>query len=312
MGEPRVSIALATFNGAKFLEVQLESLIRQTFPPIEIVVADDGSTDGTLEILGRYAAKIPLRIIATDGGHGPTRNFERAMKACRGEFVFFCDQDDFWHPYKIERMLREFDDETTVVFCDADLVNANLKPMGTTLWRRLHFNPPDFDPLEHFGSHTIAFGLTMAYRNSDQMRSLVFPIPMPFGHDNFTALIGASIGRVGLVPMALLDYRQHSAQVSGSLGKKSAVQRSISPTAVSFENLVDRLEGVSLGPSGSLLVRAMASKAKHLRERESLQEIPRFSRMKVIAEMALTGDYHRHSNGFRSVIKDAVSNVLAR
>lgn len=301
---PRVSIALATFNGAAFLDAQLESLNRQTYLPHEIVVADDGSSDDTMAMLHRYLTMMPIRIIATDGGHGPTRNFERAMRACHGDIVMCCDQDDVWHPYKIERMIREFDDTTTVVFCDANLVDAELRPLNNTLWKRLKFDASEFNVIDHLGNRTIAFGLTMAYRNSEQMRDLIFPIPMPFGHDNFVALIGAAVGCVALVPIPLLDYRQHSGQVSGSMGKRSPVQQSITPTAESFELFIQRLHGTELSPVGHQLVKAINHKSRHLRQREILKRSSQLRRFRGVVKMAGAGDYHRYSNGLRSVIRD--------
>ena len=306
----KVSVALATYNGATHLKTQLESLADQTHPPHELVVADDGSKDATLRVLETFEdeAPFPVRVVAQDGGQGPTRNFERAMHACDGDVVMCCDQDDRWHSSKIERILAVFSSTTTVAFCDANLVDPQLAPLGTTLWKRLGFTPSHFDATQHLAKQTIAFGLTMAYRNDDWIRDLLFPIPMPFGHDNFTALVCAAVGDVALVPNPLLDYRQHANQVSGTQGKKSAVQIAITPTAESFEQLVDRVPPEALTAEGQRLMQFCAAKATHMRQRDALANQPYRQRIPGIADLVRCGDYARFSNGWKSAVRDVIGD----
>lgn len=101
-----VSVALATFNGARYLEEQLDSLARQTLLPDELVACDDGSTDSTLAILHEFARRAPFRVDITvnPATLGYSRNFIATARRCRGELLFFCDQDDIWFPEKIETM----------------------------------------------------------------------------------------------------------------------------------------------------------------------------------------------------------------
>ena len=100
---PLVSIALCTYNGAGFIAEQLDTLITQTYAPIEIIAVDDSSTDETFNILMAYAAKYSqIKIYKNENNIGFAANFERAATLCDGELIALCDQDDLWHPQKIE------------------------------------------------------------------------------------------------------------------------------------------------------------------------------------------------------------------
>src|SRR5476649_2579474 len=94
---PLVSIALCTYNGARFLSQQLDTLVNQTYRPIEIIVVDDCSTDDTFAILTEYAGRYPnFKIYRNDVKLGFTANFEKAVKLCTGDLIALCDQDDLW------------------------------------------------------------------------------------------------------------------------------------------------------------------------------------------------------------------------
>jgi glycosyltransferase involved in cell wall biosynthesis len=105
-----VSIAMATFNGERFLAAQLSSLVSQTVKPLELVVCDDRSTDSTYTMLQAFAkeAPFPVRLFQNDANVGYRSNFARAGSLCRGSFIFFCDQDDIWRKDKIARVLEYF------------------------------------------------------------------------------------------------------------------------------------------------------------------------------------------------------------
>ena len=96
-GQKTVSIAMACFNGEKYLRQQLDSILAQTVSGWELVACDDASTDGTLAILEEYAARDPrIRVSGNAENLGFKKNFERALSLCRGDFVALSDQDDVW------------------------------------------------------------------------------------------------------------------------------------------------------------------------------------------------------------------------
>ncbi len=107
----KVSIVMCTFNGAKYVRQQLQTLLRQTYPIYEILVQDDGSTDQTMHILREFAAKHPhIRLTANNGPHGINNNFFSAMRRAQGTYIAISDQDDLWQPDKIERQMAAIGD----------------------------------------------------------------------------------------------------------------------------------------------------------------------------------------------------------
>lgn len=122
---------MATFNGAAYVGEQLASIAAQTVAPCEVIVGDDGSTDGTLEIVEAFAraAPMPVRLIRRPGRLGYAENFLQAAGSARGDLIAFSDQDDVWRPTKLERVTACFADPE-VMFCvhRARTVGPDLRP----------------------------------------------------------------------------------------------------------------------------------------------------------------------------------------
>jgi glycosyltransferase involved in cell wall biosynthesis len=131
----RISVAMCTFNGGRYLEEQLESIGAQTRPPCELVVCDDGSTDDTISILKRFEANapFPVRIVQNGTRMGSTRNFDQAIGMVRGELIALCDQDDRWLPHKLERLSNCLIENPFLggVFSDAELIDGEGQRVGT-------------------------------------------------------------------------------------------------------------------------------------------------------------------------------------
>jgi glycosyltransferase involved in cell wall biosynthesis len=132
----KVSIAMATYNGAAFVRAQLDSFVCQTRPPDELVVTDDGSADDTLDIVERFAreAPFPVHVHRNSQRLNYSRNFERAISLCTGDIIFLSDQDDVWFPEKIEAVLAEFERNPNkqVVVNDQLLTDAKLRHSDVT------------------------------------------------------------------------------------------------------------------------------------------------------------------------------------
>ena len=112
MSDRRVSIVMCTFNGEKYLAEQMDSLLGQTVVPSEIIVQDDGSTDGTMALLQDYAQANPvIKLFSNDGPHGVNSNFFSALRRASCDYIAICDQDDIWEPDKIEKQLAAIDDK---------------------------------------------------------------------------------------------------------------------------------------------------------------------------------------------------------
>ena len=133
---PTVSVALATYNGGAYLAEQLQSMAAQTVPIDELIVGDDGSTDATLEVLREFAATAPFPVRIEINAHnlGYGENFCRIIGRCSGKYIFLSDQDDRWHPDKVERCLGTFGKTGALAIVhDAALADAQLVPTGHTM-----------------------------------------------------------------------------------------------------------------------------------------------------------------------------------
>src|SRR4051812_29514296 len=111
---PLVSIIVCTYNGEQFLEEQLQSVVNQTYPNIEITISDDKSTDQTAAILKKYEEKNNIQVRYNEMNIGFLKNFELAVGMASGNYIAFCDQDDIWLPNKIERLLGAISDHSLV------------------------------------------------------------------------------------------------------------------------------------------------------------------------------------------------------
>ncbi|MBC7795807.1 MAG: glycosyltransferase family 2 protein, partial [Pyrinomonadaceae bacterium] len=185
---PTTSIALCTYNGAKFLDEQLESIARQTRLPDELVICDDCSTDETAQIVKRFAETgvFPVRFCVNEKNLGSTKNFEKAIELCAGEIIFLCDQDDFWEPTKIEKIVAEFeqDGQIGLVFSDAEIVDENLRKLNIKL-SDLTFTPEIRRTIETKSFLQILLlrnyitGATLAFKSEFRREFLPLPIDSP-------------------------------------------------------------------------------------------------------------------------------------
>lgn len=217
-----LSIALCTYNGAVFLREQLESIAAQIRPPDELIISDDQSTDNTLRLIEEFAATagFPVRLSVNQSNLGIARNFEKAISLCRGDVIVLSDQDDVWHPDKLESVERIFEakPELSLVFSNAELVDETLRPLDETLFDWVHFDA-EKQRLVRSGQaldlqlrENLVCGCTVAFRAN--LRELVLPIPAdgPLIHDGWIVLLIAAVGEIDFISRPLLKYRQHSAQ----------------------------------------------------------------------------------------------------
>ena len=139
--EKSLSVAMCTYNGAAFLREQLDSILAQQLPPNEIVICDDHSTDGTLNILESYREKYPaiIKVFHNDQQLGAVKNFEKAINLCSCDLIFLCDQDDIWFPHKTASVINIFNRYPNIKaishnlqICMADKELTNLTIWDTT------------------------------------------------------------------------------------------------------------------------------------------------------------------------------------
>lgn len=210
---PRLSVCMATFNGARFLQSQVDSILQQLGPGDELVVSDDGSTDRTPEILAGYGDR--LRIVGTARVGGVVPNFERARAAARGDLVALSDQDDVWLDGRVA-LIRERLGRATLVAMNGVVVDEALKPLGRTVFQQVGV-PGGF-------LRTLAVnryvGCCMAFRREVLAAALPFP-PGIAAHDWFIALVAERLFDVAHDERPLLLFRRHGRNAS-TTGARSA------------------------------------------------------------------------------------------
>jgi glycosyltransferase involved in cell wall biosynthesis len=170
--EPRVSIAMATYNGARFIREQLDSFAAQTLLPDELVVCDDGSTDATVDIVETFASKAPFSVkVYRNPEHLDfTRNFEKAFSLCSGDIVFFSDQDDVWFPRRIQKIVSEF------AMCPNLMVIVNNQILTDAVLRSSGLTPLDHLKCIGKDSDGLVEGCATALRRS--WGAVLFPMPL--------------------------------------------------------------------------------------------------------------------------------------
>ena len=122
MDKKLVSVVLCTYNGERFLEEQVASILRQTYHPLELIISDDHSQDGTVALLEKYKGRAGISVFFQEKNIGLTRNFEFAALQTRGELIAFSDQDDIWLDNKIEQLVAAMRDKP-LVYSDSLLVD---------------------------------------------------------------------------------------------------------------------------------------------------------------------------------------------
>lgn len=236
---PTVDILLATFNGEAFLAEQIESVLAQSFADWRLLVRDDGSTDDSTAIVGRYVSQYPDRILLIedqDTGLGPAGNFARLMEHSRAPYVMLCDQDDVWLPGKIERMLvaiRELEAESAaelplLVYSDLTVVDSDLKMIQPSFWRYMLIDPVSGGSVNRLMGQNVVTGCASICNR--RLIELTLPIPAEaLMHDWWMALVAASMGKLRCLPEATVIYRQHGTNTLGAkdFGVMSTLRRAV-------------------------------------------------------------------------------------
>ena len=213
------SVAICTYNGEKYIAEQLNSIIKQSIPPTEIVISDDGSRDRTLEVVEKILSSSSIRytIIHNQNDHGVSGNFFTAISACQEPIIFTSDQDDVWNRNKAEKMLPFFADKRIMlVFSDGELVSSNLEPIGTTIFKANGVSEQflkEKDWMTYLYSNCIVTGATMALRTS--LMNGISRFPKEWMHDAFLAVKAASLNGMAACDEKLILYRQHETNTVG-------------------------------------------------------------------------------------------------
>ena len=319
----KFSVAMCTYNGARFVAEQLASIAAQTRPPDELVVCDDCSTDATIECVREFArtAPFPVRVFENEKNIGSTKNFERAVELCDGDFIAFADQDDVWLPEKLRRLEEILANESTALaFTDGDVVDESLRPLGQRVWQTIRFGEEEqrsFREGRAFAvllDHNVVTGAALALKA--EFKKLILPFPndlthdgIPVIHDWWTALLIAAVGDVVFVSEPLFKYRQHAGQQMGVMSKHdkhatSFRRNTFSADVKYIRAILERLSGVEEVRANVIL--DLEARLTHLETRAAMPE-RRSQRIAPVLRELFARRYHLYSNGLASAAKDFLS-----
>lgn len=322
----KISIALATYNGQRYLKAQLDSFVAQTRLPDELVVSDDGSTDATISMIEafQHRAPFPVVILKSEKAIGHELNFGRSIEQCSGDLIFLSDQDDVWFPDKLEVVERAFTTSTSalVVINDLEITDGDLNKTGRTVIEQTRSSGTLGQKHKSF-----IIGCGTAFRA--QLRRLVLPIPdFKFGHDKWIHHIAHLLDARFVITRPLQLYRRH--------GGNSSMWAFDGPKLATWKDMVAPTKRADLRPAYQKELRVLeeikvrlaaltqaeyqdlgsaVSRAEALRElvraQRSIQLRIRLlgsgwaARKLLAIRMLLTGHY-RYFLGPRSFIKDLI------
>ncbi|MGW9182074.1 glycosyltransferase family 2 protein [Agromyces sp. NPDC055661] len=325
----RVSVALGTHNGARYLREQLESILAQTHPVDEIVLSDDASGDGTVELAEQVIAEHRATDAATPAlvvrrnpvALGVTPNFEQALRAASGDLIALCDQDDVWHPDRVERALAEFGGRPglDLVAAEARLVDETGAPLGSSLLETLgvdHATRTRLGTDAAFGEllkRNLLTGATMLVSRALVERAA--PFPASWVHDEWLAIVASVGGGIAVVAEPVIDYRQHGANQIGvsRLGAGGKLARLREPRTARnarllarAQDLADRLPAIA-GDRPEVEAEVQA-KLAHERMRQGIPA-SRLRRLPSVWREWRSGAYGRYGLGAQDVLRDLVQPV---
>lgn len=248
MKRHHLAILMATYNGAKYVRQQLDSLLAQTCQNFAIFISDDGSSDETLKIVEQYANQYPKKIfILTDPvlHKGAAGRFFWLLEQTDASYYMFCDQDDVWLPDKIERTSakmyeteKSHPDIPIVVHTDLQVVDSNLKVIRPSLWKMMKLRPDLLSQANYIGINNGVTGCTMMINDRAKVQSLPLPPDAPM-HDYWIAYIVSKNGLVAYLSQTTILYRQHGSNTLGAQYTKLNLRVFFSKLA-SFRSVYDK------------------------------------------------------------------------
>ena len=331
----KISIALATYNGSKYIEEQLNSISSQTVLPEELVVSDDGSDDDTLEIVEEFARSSPfeIRILPTHERLGFADNFFHAAASCRNNIIAFSDQDDVWSNKKLEIGLAPFEDRKVLLSMHTlTKTDSSLNPIG--LHRQGIHQSKTFSPLQ-INPFATGWGNSMMFSKS---LLNVFPVSgrpkqpsgnRPLSHDTWIYTLAAALGAVAHIDTPLCFYRQHDLNTMG-MGKspfKEKISGALTASVGRYREIAIFFYAAmktvfeDVAKHQDVVSSAAGDAKEHYKKLSDMSE----GRLKVYTKESMASraaaflELHFHKEGFRhstvensrfSILKDALVGVL--
>lgn len=205
-----ISVVLCSYNGAKFIEEQIRTVMVQTYPVAELLVVDDASTDQTCAIVELLTASDSrIKLIKNSQNLGFSANFEKALHLASSELIAIADQDDVWHPSKLENLLKIFPEESMLVYCDSVRFTNTIPLHPKPNKKNIRIDGDNPRALSMF--NTVS-GHAMLIRKS--LLSKALPIPEHVYYDWWLAITASCNGGITYLPEILVYQRSHTTNVT--------------------------------------------------------------------------------------------------
>lgn len=317
IASPRVTVVLTTYNSQRFIREQLRSILSQSRPVDELVIADDASTDDTAAVVAELLSESTATVHAVnhDTRVGYLANVESAASRATGDVVFFADHDDVWHRDKVDEMLPHLlERPRTLAFTNGRVLDAREADSQTDLWGRVGFRAEERDALRRgdglpvlLQRHVVT-GATMACTRD--LLDLALPFPKTSVHDHWLSLVAVTNGNVVPLDSRLVDYRVHDDNAVGLTARnplerlRARARRHDVPDneADTLQALLNRDVDVIAPSDRQRLTAAIA----HHRRRANLPDARLPRAVQATREFAAGGYRHHHASAARSWFFDVV------
>ncbi len=319
----RISIAIATYNGEKYLLEQLQSIMNQRRIPDELIVSDDCSSDRTVQIVENFSRNAPFQVKINQNlkNLGYAGNFNKALELTSGDLVFLSDQDDVWFPEKIATIvsIAEKNPAALAIMNDAELTDGKLRPLGLTKLGQLRTGG--------FSDKSFVMGCCAALRRP--FLNIALPIPEGIAsHDGWLIKIADALDAKVIIDRVLQYYRRHGFNESRAVHNKTKI---ISRRDVYIHWVVNVLKSdkskITVNELAQLniyinaLKKAISKANAHqqarliphlidkmenlslLNQRKKVREAPFFNRMFQISKLWLSGQYQQ-TYGAKAIFRD--------
>lgn len=226
----KVAVLLSTFNSAKYISVQIDSLLKQTVTDFQLFVRDDGSSDATLDIVADYMKRDSRIFLLDNGGLNlrSARSFLKLLSDVEADYYFFCDHDDVWLPTKIEisllalkTVVEQGDSLPYLVGTDLAVVDHELKLISSSFANYSGIYPQLLQTFSSLAATNYITGCTAAFNRSLRDKAVKYSLDCVEMHDHWLALVCLHEGgKIHYLPVPTIMYRQHSANVVGAKARR--------------------------------------------------------------------------------------------
>ncbi len=215
--QPLISVPIFTYNGAEFLEQQIESIYAQTYENIEVIACDDGSTDETVNILKKYHNSHNLKYFVHEKNVGVSQNVAKAFSLCTGDFIAPSDQDDIWKPEKLTTLIKHIHNHI-LIYSLSTPIDINNKILDATFLSREVYiqgkNNLGFLFENCISGHNMMFKKELL-KHLKVLPSTIYP-------DWWIAFVAASYDSIGYFNESLVYYRRHASQITSQSVKQNS------------------------------------------------------------------------------------------